>query len=291
MLNTALFPYADVTVLTLQVTLVDTAGLRKSADAIEVAGMQRARSAMADADIIAVVTDGPMTFPEAASSAGSSGIRMNREPHATDTRQQIMQGSTCQLNASAGDAMQRLNRLLAMASSAKGSSSLSQEFGIGQSGSGHGQEETSQLEHSSMDHRQLPAKLLLILNKRDLWSPSENAAGPQGKARHPQGDARRQDGHVRSAAGQAAAADGHMPAGAAEGTPPICSVSCNTGEGIEELLSVLGSLIRQVARSSEVDNDSTLITRSCELSSTWSGSFGRHVAYIQEHSCAYMLER
>ncbi|KAK9916100.1 hypothetical protein WJX75_008574 [Coccomyxa subellipsoidea] len=40
-----------------KVTLVDTAGLRESADAIEVAGMQRARSAMRDADIIALVID------------------------------------------------------------------------------------------------------------------------------------------------------------------------------------------------------------------------------------------
>ncbi|CAL8469865.1 g9407 [Coccomyxa elongata] len=241
-----------------KVTLVDTAGLRESTDAIEVAGMQRARSAMAKADIIAFVTDGPMTFPEAVSSAGSSA-RMNREPHATGTGQQNTRGSTCQLGASAEDAMQGLNRLLAMASSAKGSSSLSQ------SGSGYGREETSQLEHSSMaaglDHRQLPPKLLLIRNKRDLWSPSENAAGPQGTARHPQSDASSQDGHVRSTAEQAAAADGHMSAGAAEGTPPTCSVSCRTGEGIEELLSVLGSLIKQVAGSGEADNDSTLITR------------------------------
>ena len=41
----------------LQVTLVDTAGLRESTDDIERMGMERARSAMTSADIIAVVLD------------------------------------------------------------------------------------------------------------------------------------------------------------------------------------------------------------------------------------------
>ncbi|BDA43876.1 probable tRNA modification GTPase GTPBP3, mitochondrial [Coccomyxa sp. Obi] len=247
-----------------KVTLVDTAGLRESADAIEVAGMQRARSAMADADIIALVTDSPATFPEAAGFATSSA-RTIREPHTTGTRQQTSHGSSYQSSASTGDAIQSLNRLLAMTSGTTECCDVSEPAATAHLGTVHGKEGTTQPEHSSidagLDYRQQPAKLLLICNKRDLWSPSENTAGPQGKARHPHSDASSLDGHVRSTAGQVGAAGGHMSAGAAEGTPPTCSVSCKTGEGIEELLSVLGSLIRQVAGTGEADNDNTLITR------------------------------
>lgn len=224
---------------------MDTAGLRKSADAIEVAGMQRAGSAMAEADIIAVVTDSLSAFPEPANSAW-----IKRGPHATGTRQPTTQDSSYLSGASAGDAMQSLKELLAFCN-------MSQELDNAQLGRLLGEKGTSQLEQDAgLDRRQQPARLLIIRNKRDLWSPSENTAGPQGKARPPHSDASSQDGHVRSTA-----AGGHMSAGAAEGTPPTCSVSCKTGEGIKELLSMLGSLIRQVAGSGECDNDSALITR------------------------------
>ena len=260
-----------MTVLTLlQVTLVDTAGLRESADAIEVAGMQRARSAMAEADIIALVTGSPATFPEAAGSAASLAW-MNTGPHeAAGTRQHITHGLFYQSSASAGNAFQSLNALLATTTSTKASCSLSPADASPILGRVYEGEETSQQEHSRMHAelgcRQQPAKLLLIHNKRDLWSPSENTAGPQGKARHPDSNAGSQTGHVCSTAGHAAAS-GHMSAGAAEGTPPTCSVSCKTGEGIEELLSTLGSLIRQVAGSG--DSDSALITRYVDLCTLW----------------------
>jgi tRNA U34 5-carboxymethylaminomethyl modifying GTPase MnmE/TrmE len=253
-----------------QVTLVDTAGLRESADAIEVAGMQRARSAMRDADIIALVIDRSAASVPLEAATGKAGTSTAFERHGTShTLQSGLDDASFSDGASMESGMQSLDRLLAEVSGRGGTRSLLDAEGdplpdtaSGASSSRHVSQERGDALWGS---RQQPAKLLLVHNKSDIWTPTDNMSGPQGKSREALSSDSRHLNYLQHSTAEQALIDGQLTEAAEGGTPPICAVSCKTGEGMEELLGTLGRLVRQVAGAETADEDSTLITRSDKL--------------------------
>ena len=250
-----------------QVTLVDTAGLRESADAIEVAGVQRARSAMRDADIIALVIDRSAASVPLEAATGKAGNSTAFERRgASHTLQSGLDDASFSNGASMESGMQRLDRLLAEVSGSGGTRFLLDAEGdslpdtaSGASSSRHVSQERGDALWGS---RQQPAKLLLVHNKSDIWTPTDNVSGPQGKSREALSSYSRQSNYLQHSTAEQALIDGQSTVAAEEGTPLTCTVSCKTGEGMDELLGTLGRLVRQVAGAGTADEDCTLITRS-----------------------------
>ncbi len=251
----------NLTVMLCQVTLVDTAGLRESVNAIEVAGMQRARSAMGDADIIALVLD--QSAP--CDTATTADTVRTAQDDLSSSEQSGMEDASFS-DDSMESAMQSLNLLLAEASSSDSLGSWSDaDAKDTQSEAASGASSNEQTRQRSagpdLGSREQPAKLLVVYNKSDLRSSSHNASGPRGKAREAASIKLTQGASSESSKPEQASAGGQGIIEKEEATPPSCSVSCKTGEGVEELLGMLGRLIRQVAGDGIADGDSTLITR------------------------------
>lgn len=214
-------------VLMWQVTVVDTAGLRESGDAVEVAGMQRAKAAMRDADIIMLVID-ELLAPGAASALASAvkestGAQPDHVSVGSAASHALPESTPA--SVAPEDSLQALARLLSDALPGKTQS--------GSSGSAALVTGSEQSQDAVFGSREKLAEILLVFNKSDLHSPSDSKPGQQG------------ENSLQDAA-----------------KPSACSVSCRTGEGIEELLHALGRLVKKIASSGEACEDGILITRS-----------------------------
>ena len=196
-----------------QVTLVDTAGLRQSSDEIEVQGMQRARSAVASADIVTVVLD-----PAAQPVLAAQVARIGRMPDGTsppaagshaDLRDGMRGSGAVQVQADSKDI---LEELLSLADDG----ALHQGGLPGESVPG-----------SLITQQQ---RLLVVHNKSDLAPCGLNRDASSTKA-----------------------------------GPAVCSISCRTGQGLDELLDRLSSLVEATAALGETQEGATLITRCTSL--------------------------
>jgi tRNA U34 5-carboxymethylaminomethyl modifying GTPase MnmE/TrmE len=195
-----------------QVTLVDTAGLRQSSDEIEVQGMQRARSAMASADIVMVVLD-PAAQPESATQAA----RLSRASNGTSPQ-------TSHLCANSRDA-ERGSR---SPKDQEDSEDILKEL----MSLSH-QPPDSVLQHDGLEDAPVPGsltaqqqRLLVVHNKCDLAPHGRNGA-----------------------------------ASCTEGGPAACSISCRTGEGLDELLDRLSGLVEATTATGESHEGAMLVTR------------------------------
>ena len=255
----------------LQVTLVDTAGLRDSTDEIEQMGMRRARSAMTTADIIAVVMD-LQTEPEL-----TTGVR--------ETQQQG-QGVAIRDEAkpAADDAIVRvawdLLREVAWLNNEPRADSAA-EVADDRATDSRGGNTADDDAVSRPQHQQM----LVILSKSDLQpvpnlgqphtssapstSSSDAATGLHGgiagssnggvhdigtwhQASHQKDLGNTSSGH----GAQLASSEGGMP-----GSAGAVAISCKTGEGMDGLLVRLSQLVTDMTSAGHAGEGSTIITR------------------------------
>ena len=236
----------------LQVTLVDTAGLRESADEIERMGMERARSAMTSADIIAVVLD------------------LQSEPElATTLQQQEQQRDSAgahQQGLGAPDILMLLGkRLIEEVVGPGGVGSLHSEAAGEQNREPESSGGTSALEQQESDSavsRPQHQRMLLVLNKSDLSplsqqlqassAPIDGGSGPDSSPMMSNGTFPTKTG-TESSLRSSEEASGDM-AGAV-------AISCRTGDGLDRLLAKLSQVVADITQSG--DADGTIFTRCC----------------------------
>ena len=263
---------------------MDTAGLRDSSDEIERMGMERARSAMTSADIIAIVLD------------------LQSEPELAAALQQQQQASAGAHEQGMGvrNALMAIGKSLftEVAEPAYGGGQSSDATSEQQRGAGpmEGSLASAEPDDSAVSRPQ-HQKTLLVLNKTDLSPlsqqlqvlsapadskplsdssrPRSNGTRPaepstdsspqssdavavatsysqSDRLNEPQADASRQEQSGK----QVAETRGDM-AGAV-------AISCRTGEGLDRLLARLSQMVAEMTNSG--DADGAIITRCCSLS-------------------------
>ncbi|CAL5218968.1 g722 [Coccomyxa viridis] len=227
-----------------KVTLVDTAGLRESADEVERMGMERARSAMTSADIIAVVLD------------------LQSEPElATTLQQQEQQRDSAgahQQGLGAPDILMLLGkRLIEEVVGPGGVGSLHSEAAGEQNREPESSGGTSALEQQESDSavsRPQHQRMLLVLNKSDLSplsqqlqassAPIDGGSGPDSSPMMSNGTFPTKTG-TESSLRSSEEASGDM-AGAV-------AISCRTGDGLDRLLAKLSQVVADITQSGDAD--------------------------------------
>ncbi len=269
----------------LQVTLVDTAGLRESTDDVERMGMERARSAMTSADIIAVVLD-LQSEPELAAALQ----QQQQQRDSAGAHEQGM-GSPDTLLAVGKSLIEEVVGPL-------GVGPISTEA----AGKQHKEPEPSggrvALEEHDSDSavsRPQHQKMLLVLNKSDLSPLSQQVqalsapvdsgatpdSSPMSNGGFPAKASTESSLHSSEAAAIAAGSSQPDRQGAADadaarheqrkGTSHetlgdmagAVAISCRTGDGLDRLLAKLSQVVADITQSG--DADGAIITRCCLL--------------------------
>lgn len=269
----------------LQVTLVDTAGLRESTDEIERLGMQRARSAMTSADIIAVVVD-LQAEPELAAALRAA--------------QQRAQGLAVRYDVASEDADESLAELsrefiqcvpgLPDEADADSLGARSQEQDhLAQRGRGSAGDDSNEAALRPKHQR-----TLLVLNKSDLQAAlevgafAELLASPQSPPLSEQSSSSAASASSHAAVASAAPVqDSAEPALQSFGQQPDRSggnaveaqstrqqdeghpgeaagaveISCRTGQGLDRLLARLSRLVAGMTEADDTRSSGAIITR------------------------------
>jgi len=269
----------------LQVTLVDTAGLRESTDDIERMGMERARSAMTSADIIAVVLD-LHSEPDLAAVLQRSQQQQQQSPDSSE------QGPLVE------SALMTVGRGLIKEVVGSESGGLSSAAaGDSQPDSESAERGISRAQHNddSAVSRPQHQKTLLVLNKSDLQPLSQQSSGllddtstssqqmfsgessngiypvqsndrssslqsrieSATRERSDQSDSLRE--HEAASLGCKRGEQGLE--GVADDVAGVVAISCKTGDGLDRLLARLSQLVADMTDSGDAGD--FVITRCC----------------------------
>ena len=257
-----------------QVTLVDTAGLRESTDEVERMGMERARSAMTTADIIAMVMD------------------LQTEPHLAAALHQQGQASGDASDTASGSPIMTLARnLMTQVTHLEGDEGPSSAAAAASGGSESANErEASAKEAENMLMRPQHQRTLLVLNKCDLQpmpqpvvTSAAAGAGSSSQLQHSSSSDSITSGcgpvgnHVLASmqAGMdpaswdqsSSSASVQRPAplqagqGQAERMAEAVAISCRTGEGLDRLLARLSALVAAITDTGDAGEGGAMITR------------------------------
>ena len=278
-----------------QVTLVDTAGLRESTDEIERMGMERARSAMTSADIIAVVMD------------------LQTEPHlAAALHQQGQAPGDVSDSASESPIMTLARNLMTQVTDLEGdggpSSAAAAASGASESAS---EREASAEEAEDTLMRPQHQRTLLVLNKCDLqpmpqpaMSSAAASAGSSSQLQPSSSSDSSINGcspignHVAAStqAGMGPASSDQSGSSASVQRPgtlqaqhgqiervaEAVAISCRTGEGLDRLLARLSALVAEITDTGDAGEGGAIITRlflqDCQL-------YGHACALMQAAPC------
>ena len=266
----------------LQVTLVDTAGLRESTDDIERMGMERARSAMTSADIIALVLD----------------LQSEPEMAAALQQQQQTPARAHDKGAGAEDTIIAIGRRLieeVVGLDHNGHPTSDGEQQVGPESRRERMALEEQDCHSAVSRPQ-HQKTLLVLNKSDLQPLPQQSLGmtaPMNSDRLPGSSQVRSNGACAAELstealpqrGEASAsgAGSYQPdrvvtpeadavrteqsksqvEGTADDMAGAVAISCRTGEGLDRLLARLSEVVANITEAG--DADGAIITRCCQL--------------------------
>ena len=257
-----------------QVTLVDTAGLRESTDEIERMGMERARSALTSADIIAVVMD------------------LQTEPHlAAVLHQQGQASGDASDTASESPLMTLARNLMTQVTDLEGDGAHSSAAAAASGGSESASErEASAEEAENILMRPQHQRTLVVLNKCDLQpmpqqpviSSAAASCGSGSQLQHSSSSDSSISGcgpvgsHVSSMqagmdpvskdqSGSSASVQRPAPLqagqGQAERAAEAVAISCRTGEGLDRLLARLSALVAAVTDTGAAGEGGAMITR------------------------------
>ena len=255
----------------LQVTLVDTAGLRDSTDEIEQMGMRRARSAMTSADIIAVVMD-PQTQPELSVAAR----KVQQQGQGVATWDPAKPAATDAIVRVACDLLREV-ACLKNQPHAGSAAEVADDWATDR-------RDLSAAEKNAVSRPQ-HQQMLVILNKSDLQpvpylaaphtssaplaSTSDATTGLHGGMAgssngiirdtgswHQASHWEDMDTNSSSHGAQLASSGGSMP-----GSAGAVAISCKTGEGLNELLVRLSQLVTDMTSAGDAGEGSTIITR------------------------------
>ena len=261
---------------------MDTAGLRESTDDIERMGMERARSAMTTADIIAIVLD----------------LQSEPELAAVLQQQQHNSASAHDNGLGAQDEVIAVGRRLIKEVVGPDNPEHSTRDPAGEQQRGPDligqrmivEEQDSDSAVSRPQHQ----KTLLVLNKSDLQPLSQQLPGLTGPSQCPPDTSQdrsngacaaelstdpclQTDGRSASGAGSCQPVDllppeadavGHEQSkkqaeGAAGDMVGAVATSCRTGEGLDRLLARLSEVVAEITQAG--DADGAIITRCCQL--------------------------
>ena len=255
----------------LQVTLVDTAGLRDSTDEIEQMGMRRARSAMTTADIIAVVMD-LQTKPELTTAVRET----QQQGQDVASRDKAMPAADDAIVRCAWDLLREVAWLDDEPHAGSAAEVADNRATNSRGGDAADVDAVSRPQHQQM---------LVILSKSDLQpvpnpgqphtssAPSTSTsdaamqlhggiAGSSNGGVHDigiwhQASHKKDLGNSSSSHGaQLASSQGSMP-----GSAGAVAISCKTGEGMDGLLVRLSQLVTDMTSAGDAGEGSAIITR------------------------------
>lgn len=268
----------------LQVTLVDTAGLRESTDDIERMGMERARSAMTSADIIAVVLD-LHSEPELAAVLQQSEQQHQQSP---DSSEQGLLVENALMSVGRGLIKEVVGSESGGLSSAAAGESLTKS-----ESAERGILRARQNDDSAVSRPQ-HQKTLLVLNKSDLQYLSQQSSGlsddtstssqhkfsvESSNGSYPvqsngrlslqssvESASREHSDESQDLREHEAASLGHERGeqgleGVADHVAGVVAISCKTGDGLDRLLARLSQLVADMTDSGDAGD--FVITRCC----------------------------
>ena len=253
---------------------MDTAGLRESTDEIERMGMERARSAMTSADIIAVVMD------------------LQTEPHlAAALHQQGQASGDASDPASESHVMTLARNLMTQVTDLEGDGGPSFAAAAASGGSESASERKASAEEAeNVLMRPQHQRTLLVLNKCDLQpmpqqpatSSAAASAGSSSQLQHSSSSDSSTSGcgpvgsrvssmqagldlASKDQSGTSASVQRLAPLragqGQAERAAEAVAISCRTGEGLDRLLARLSALVAAITDTGDAGEGGAMITR------------------------------